>query len=202
MFQPWLTWDNSLLPLKFNQSVDNERGSYRATVPSLCAGFNYAVVTADLHIDTILIHSNPPLISLSDQLHYQAIYRPWKFYKPHTSVSNEKYQKHAADLINFYSSVKKTKIGFQHVQPCLALIINCRSHSFIRIICMFVHCQINKKQFPSRPVSSLVTYIYCWHAWDSLTSCIIHKSFIQAILNKLVTNYKWNMGKIYMYITF
>lgn len=162
MFQPWLTWDNSLLPLKFNQSVDNKRGSYRATVPSLCAGVNYAVVTADLHIDTILIHSNPPpYLSLSDQLHYQAIYRPWKFYKPHTSVSNEKYKKkkHAADLINFYSSVKKSKIGFQHVQPFLALIINCRSHSFIRIICMFVHCQINKNSFP------LDLSLLLWHTF-------------------------------------
>lgn len=161
MFQPWLTWDNSLLPLKFNQSVDNERGSYRATVPSLCAGVNYAVVTADLHIDTILIHSNhPPYLSLSDQLHYQAIYRPWTFYKPHTSVSNEKYLKKTRSWFNkFLFICQKTKIGFQHVQPFLALIINCRSHSFIRIICMFVHCQINKNSFP------LDLSLLLWHTF-------------------------------------
>lgn len=109
MFQPWLTWDNSLLPLKFNQSVDNKRGSYRATVPSLCAGVNYAVVTADLHIDTILIHSNhPPDLSLWS-ITLPSYLSTLEILQTHTSVSNEKYQKHAADLINFYSSVKKQK---------------------------------------------------------------------------------------------
>lgn len=109
MFQPWLTWDNSLLPLKFNQSVDNKRGSYRTTVPSLCAGFNYAVVTADLHIDTILIHSNLPLSLSLWSTTLSSYLSTLEILQTHTSVSNEKYQKHAADLINFYLSVKKQK---------------------------------------------------------------------------------------------
>lgn len=88
--------------------MDNKRGSYRATVPSLCAGVNYAVVTADLHIDTILIHSNPPPpLSLSITL--PSYLSTLEILQTHTSVSNEKYQKHAADLINFYSPVKKQK---------------------------------------------------------------------------------------------
>lgn len=62
---------------------------------------------------------------------------------------------------NFLFICQKQKYGFQHVQPFLALIINCRSHSFYKNnlhVCALV-CQINKKQFPSWPASSLVSYI-------------------------------------------
>lgn len=100
---------------------------------------------------------------------------------------------------NFLFICQKNKnTDFNMFSRFLALIINCRSHSFYKNnlhVCALV-CQINKNSFPL-DLPLLLWHTYCWHAWESLTSCITHESFIQASLKELLTNYKWNMGNKY-----